>query len=239
MRKYTIPTAFTEEQIDREYTGDLSTLNAFLGAALTQEPDATGSGRGPLTIWTGYYFGKARMTKTEAMTELGVAAPNFVANLQAGDPNPFFPFIDSLNQSGNNIIRRGVLSEMTPENDDDLSWVNVGRMAMLYGVGGDVDGLEVYAQVDPLAEVPEGLPGRTYPEVDENGDPTGVDLVKTWEEWKPSTHTFHELDGNTYVALVYAEKYLKASEWVPLYLAGLPVLTRTEFLALPRPEEVV
>lgn len=239
MRKYTIPTALTQEQIDRDYTGDLSTLNAFIGASLAQEPDATGKDRGPLTIWAGYHFGKPRMTKAEAMTELGVSAPNFVANLQAGDPNPFFPFIDSLGTSGNTVKRSSDLSEMVPTNNDDLSWINIDRLVLLYGAGGDAEGIPMYAEVTTTAEVPEGLPGRTYPEVDEFGEPTGVDLVKTWEEWKPSTHTFQELDGKTYVALVYNEQYLKVSEWVPLYLAGLPVLTVNEFLAIPRPEEGV
>lgn len=123
-RIYSIPTAFTEEQISVTYSGDLSLLNTLIGAALAQEPDAIGPSRGPLTRWM-YYWGKPKATKTEAMQELGVEPPNYVANLEPGDPNPFFTFIDSLNQSGNNIQRKGELAILKTANDDDLKWLDI------------------------------------------------------------------------------------------------------------------
>lgn len=233
-RKYTIPTVFTEEHIDRTYTGDLSGLNQLIGSALAQEPVEGGA----LTIWVGSYWGNPHMTRDEAMTALNVTPETgYVANLRPGSPNPFFRFIDSLNQSGNAIKRSGDTSVLVPINEDDIPWMASGRCVMLVTVGGDAEGLPVYAEVDPAAQVPEGLPGREQPIIDEaTGEQTGTE-IKTWDQWKAPTHTFLTRSGRTFVSLVYGEKYLKATEWVPLLFGGLPVLTKTELLAIPAEEE--
>ena len=231
MRTYTIPTAFTEEQIDVTFQGDLTLLNTIIGGALAQEPDATGKDRGPLTRWM-YYWGQPKATKAEAMAILGVEAPNFVAQIQPGDPNVFFTFIDSLNQSGNNIVRQGGYATLRTVNDDDMAWFDSpGRFVMLTSIGGDVEGMPIWFQIDPTAEVPVGIPGRTY--IDENEE----EQVHTWTSWKGPNQEIAERDGNFYLAAIYQEQYLKPSVWVPLMLAGsLVVLTKDQFVSLPQPE---
>lgn len=229
VRKYTIPTAFTEELIYRNYTGDMSMLNAILGGALAQEPDATGPLRGPLTSWM-YYWGQPKATKAEAMEMLGVAPPTYAAQLQAGDPNPFFGFVDSLNQSGNNIVRGPGYSTLTPTNDDDLDWIDVGRMVMLVAAGGDAEGIPVYFVIDDVTAV---CPFAPTDLVDEEGEPIPPETWETWEIQGGGTDGYmpKQINGTWYRCSNVMSRdgnHLKASEWVPLMLAGIVTVISVE-----------
>lgn len=218
-RTYTIPTAFTEEQIGIDYQGDLTLLNTLIGGALAQEPDATGPSRGALTRWM-YYWGKPKATKAEAMEMLGVAAPDFIAQLEPGDPNPFFTFIDSLNQSGNNIARRGSFAVMQTVNDDDLNWINLNRLLLLYAAGGDVEGLQVFfvvPEMDYETEVPDGFPFGT---ITEGEDENAVTRNRKWSEWKSPNHSHQLIDGQYYIPSTSWGVHLRLAEWAPFVLAG-------------------
>lgn len=218
-RIYTIPTEFTEEQIGINYQGDMTMLNTLIGASLAQEPDATGSGRGPLTRWM-YYWGNPKATKAEAMQTLGVTSPNFVANLEPGDPNPFFTFIDSLNQSGNNVQRNGSVAVMQTVNNDDLKWIDVNRILLLNSAGGYVEGLQVFfvvPEADYETGVPEGLPFDTIAE----GEPEElVTRSRKWSEWKSPNHEHFLIEGNYYIPSTSWGVHLQSSLWCPLVLAG-------------------
>lgn len=224
MRKYTIPTAFTEERIPRSYPGDLTQLNTVIGYALLQET----VDNKPLTDWIGDYWGNPRMTPAESQTIMGVTVESPAANLTAGDPNPFFRFIDSVDKSGNMISRGPFTAVLDTVNDDDLAWVDAGRAALLVAAGGDVEGLQVFAKVVPADAVPEGIPGRTGIELNELEEEQ--EFVKTWGQWKSPNHEFQTIGEDTFISLVYAEKYLKASQWA--FISGLEVVTVTEFKEL-------
>ena len=105
-RIYTIPTAFTEEHISVDYAGSLVLLNQLIGAGIAQESATTTdrSARGPLTRWAAYYLlGTPLAFRDTVMAAMGISTPGEPANLVPGDANPFFNFIDSVGQSGNNI----------------------------------------------------------------------------------------------------------------------------------------
>jgi hypothetical protein len=159
-----------------------------------------------------------------------VAAP--ALGVAVGDPNPFWDQLLELIAAG--PLKRGSTDEALAVYGPIINtrWIDLTNVQAVVAAGGEVDGLPVFAQVDPAAEVPASLPGATYPEVDEAGEPTGVTLTHTWESWKPSTHEFHVRQEGTYVALVYREEYLKASEFVPLVAGGLTVLNMADFQAL-------
>jgi hypothetical protein len=229
-RTYTIPKAFTEEQISADFTGSIQLLNQIICGSLVQEPDAIGPNRGPLTRWVGYYFGKPRMTKTEAMTELGVEAPNYIANLEAGDPNPFFGFIDSLNQSGNDIIREGDFAYMTPNNDDDLYWINFQRLLLLIATGGDLKGYPMFFEIDdittPCPFAPDDL-------VDENDE---ILPQETWETWGTygESHKPRQVGDKWYRSnsVGFSGERMPASQWVNWYVSpplGVRIITVDEY----------
>lgn len=219
-RIYTIPSELAEAQIPADYSGDLSQLNAVLGAALVQEPNVTGSGRGPLTRWVGYEFGQPRISHGDACALMGVSAQNTVANLAPGDPNPFFLFIDSVDKSGNTLVRSGNYASLKTTNSDDLQWINPDRCVLLTAAGGDVDGLTVIFVVPENSyetNVPDGFPYGKYVD-DSSGEPTEV--LRKWSEWKSPNHEHRLVDGNYYIPSTSWGVHLKASEWVPFYITG-------------------
>lgn len=230
MRKYFIPTAFTEERISADYQGDMTLLNQIFAAALLAEPTVGG----PLTKWTGDYFGNARMAKAEALAIWNVTPEVPIANIAAGDPNPFFRFIDSVDKSGNGITRNVDVSVMQTINDDDYAWFpTLDRLYLLAAIGGDTEGFEVFLQANPDDEVPVGVPDRTY--LDENDQ----EVVKTWLQWAHPAHQTDfphaKPDGNHYVAFVLAAtaQYAPLSYWFPLVTAGtITLLTKQQYLAI-------
>lgn len=224
-RTYTIPTAFTEERIDRNYDGDLTLFNTLLGAALLHE---SGNNK-PLTEWIGDYWGNPRMTPSEAQAVLGVTVESPVANLAAGDPNPFFRFIDSIDKTGNTITRGPVVSTLIAVNEDDMRWMDgVGRLLLLFSVGGDTINFPTFIRVDDVtAELPVGIPNRTY--VNEAEET----VVKTWQYVIDNTryNLTPTMVGETAVDTISSAavsdqtddkgnpEYLRLSQWAPLILS--------------------
>jgi hypothetical protein len=223
-RVYTIDTAFTSERIYKSFTGDMTLLNALIGGSLALEQASSNT---PLTQWVGDYWGNPRMTPAQAMVILGVTNQTPVANLQPGDPNPFFRFIDDITKTGNVINRGSSVTTLQMINDDDLTWMkgDTGRAMLLCSLPqGDVDGLEVNFVIpedDYEDEIPVGFP---YSSTTEN------DIVRQlkWSEWKDATHQdAHALiSGNYYIPSNSntGGRLLRAKEWFSFALAGLSVV---------------
>lgn len=222
MITYTIPVAFTYELIEADYDGDMTLFNTLLGAGLQAEPDATGAGRGPLTRWMGYTFGKPRMLRDEAIALLP---------LTAGDPNPFFTFINSMNAEGVTIERGATYATMRTTNE---SWSSAGRMALLYSLGGDATNLEYWFVVADIDEdVPVGFTRSTITEND-------VERQATWAEWCDELHPPVQYDGLWYVASNSSGGVVvPVSEWVPFMLGGLlSPIPRSDFIAVQQANAV-
>ena len=220
-RIYTIPVDLTEAQIPAASDVVLDSLNQLYGLGLLAEPNATGPARGPLTRWVGYEFGNPRITHQEAKDLLGVTPESPAANLEAGDPNPFFAFIDSIDKSGNFLERTDTEAKLVTVNNDDLKWIDVNRCLLLYAVGGDVEGLTVFFVVPEANyqdDVPVGFPFSTITEL---VDEEEVTRQRTWEEWKSPNHTHELIEGNYYIPSTSWGVHMKASEWVPFVLGGL------------------
>lgn len=233
--KYTIPTAFTRRFIDNDFDDPvaMATLNGTLLAGLNAEPV---DNSGPLTHWVcRVMLGQRDLSRTDAITAL-TSTP-----IAPRDHDPFYQFISDMISTGNTINRGPSVSTMVVENGDDISWVDSARCALLASVGGLVEGLLIVGRIaDRTAEVPEGLPGRTYPEVDGEGEPTGVDLIHTWESWATANGCVFLVKNDVdYLPLKRNETYLTSAEWLPLHLAGsLTVLTQGEYQAIEVVEPV-
>ena len=223
-RIYTIPTAFTEEHISVDYTGDLTLLNTLIGAGIAQESATTTdrSARGPLTRWAAYYLlGTPLAFRDTVMAAMGISTPGEPANLVPGDANPFFNFIDSVGQSGNNITRQGGVATLAPINDDDLGWIDIPRMLLLFSVGDAIGrGLDVHfvvAEADYGDDVPVGFPNGT---ITEEIDEEPVTRQRTWAEWKSEAHEHYLIDGNYYIPSTSWGVHLNISDWAPFALGG-------------------
>lgn len=177
-----------------------------------------------LKLPTGLTFAKAR-----------IAVP--ALNITVGGANPFWDQVLELGIAGSIVRGRSDDALAVYGPIENTRWLDLDSVAAAVAAGGDCEGLLVFAQVTPTDPVPEGLPGRTYPEIGEDGEPTGVDLVHTWESWKSPHHQFHERVEGTYLRLIRNDVDLKASEWVPLRAAGLTVIGAGEFQELTLPEE--
>ena len=154
----------------------------------------------------------------------------------AGDPNPFWTYVLELGVAGSLVRGSDDNALATYGPIENTRWLDLNNVALMVAAGGDCEGLQVFARVTPTDPVPEGLPGRTYPEVDADGEPTGVELVHTWESWKSPDHPFHERVEGTYLTLVHQDKYLDASVWVPLRAAGLTIINVGDYQSLTLPD---
>jgi hypothetical protein len=68
------------------------------------------------------------------------------------------------------------------------------------------------ADADYTNDTPAYLPGGRVDEVDAEGEPTGVELVIPWNQWRIGdnlTHTAHE--GNNYIPLTWSGQHFAGS----------------------------
>jgi len=87
----------------------------------------------------------------------------------------------------------------------------------------DVYDYPAFLEVDLNAEVPEGFPGRSIEELDEDGNVVST-TVRTWQQWTDANNQQPKtIDGVTYVKLIDPEnsgKYMPASFWASFVPSG-------------------
>jgi hypothetical protein len=178
------------------------------------------------------------MTRNTAMGKLGVASPNYLANLRAGSPSPYFRAFDAWTQSGNVLSRSKPYTTMKTVNDDDLEWFRTSpNNLLLLAVVGDVDGLEVQfvvAEDDYEDDVPTGFPNGTITE-EVDGEP--LTRQRKWSEWKDANHSHDLIDGDYYVPSNSFGTLPKLSEWAPFAMTGsVPFALQKPAVEEPSPE---
>ena len=108
------------------------------------------------------------------------------------------------------------------EGISDTSIFTPTQAVGVYTKGYEIEGYPLWIAVpDPDAELPEGLPNRTY--LNEAGET----VVRTWQQLKESTqYDYRELDDDGESVTVISSaafgngEHLDASTWAPLVLAG-------------------
>lgn len=224
--RYYLPRGLTYNLIDPAYPpAALDGLKSALSGAISAEADwAVGQAAGPIIRWFEYSHGAVGAGKAWALEQLTALVP--------GRPSPFFEALDNAIQDGATLVRGtgGPTSLAYVEGEIDAEWQQPARMVLVVLAGGDATGVPVFFEIaDPDAEVPEGLPERTYLE-DE------VETAHSWRIWGTSgdSHVPVELGGKWYrsSAVGASGEPLAASQWVGLYFAGVPILSVDEFRAI-------
>lgn len=235
MIKFKVPTGLVDEMIDPDMTTEsLAGLNAWLAAALAQEPgsavtDSDITLRGPVTRDFAYTWGKPDMSREEAQAILPI---------KGGYPNPLFRVIDSIDkQKETDPNIKPIFS--VGETWSDMAevgpvirkiWLASGYLYCLVMSGGECIDAPIWFVV-PEANyednLPEGLPNRTkkvlitedsgevdeqgdpimVPVLDEAGEPTYNTVAKKWSEWNEVAHS-GPWGGNYYISSSAGTRYL-------------------------------
>lgn len=223
MATYKVITALVDELIDPilpkpDAPGPLQNLNIWLRQAIQLEPDtADPSERGPVTRWLGCAAGIWRITKTQALTLLPILP---------GDPNPFFPIIDSVSREGGKIIiGNGPYELSTAENVNRPMWKTPEYAVALVLTGGDAIDLPVWFEITDPTEI---CPFSTQNPI------TGE--YETWETWGTfgESHKPQLIGGKWYRSNCVGASgaIMKASEWFPAYSQGLKIISESDFRSI-------
>jgi len=142
-----------------------------------------------------------------------------------GPANPYWQLITLLDRSVP-YEHRGLFGAMYVW-DSELLEAMVTKLAcrLVVSQGGDVERWRFFFEVAPDSVVPESLPdSRHMVQTEPESEPVPGDL-KTWREWMPDSEQVYVAGGKTYIKGVGSDKqYLPASVWVPLEMAGVPVV---------------
>lgn len=196
-----LPTAYTDELIDRTYTGDMTAFNAVLAGALAAEGDGVlAADRGPLTAWLGYVFGNPRITRAQAQALLP---------LGPGDPSPFFLALDSETQQGAILTRADDPHEMASLKVSRRTYKALPRVVFACAAGGDVHDYQCFFEID---DVTAACPFAPDDLTDGQGNPIPQE---TWQTWGVSgdSHKPVEYGGKWYRENIYGGSYMDASIW--------------------------
>lgn len=217
--KYYLPKGLTYNLISPDYPAEaLANLKGVIQMGISGEPDwGVDSVAGPLIRWFEYSHGNVGAGKAWALEQAGKLGP--------GRPSPFFEALDNALQDGATLVRGSGESTSLAyvEGNIDDEWKEPSRMLLVVLAGGDVEGCNVFFELDDLSsEVPESFPERTY-----------LETVHTWETWgvHGESHKPIEINGKYYrTSCVGASgEPLKASYWVSYYMAGGKVLSLKEY----------
>lgn len=173
----------------------------------------------------------------------GLAALNQAlgTSLSVGDPNPVWYDLQDLDLGGGPLTRGENLEDLAEVIPiTNASFITVQHAQLAVVVGGEIEGMEVWFELDPLDmtdEVPATFSNRTYPNP-ENLE--GDQLVHTWETWGRN--------GNSHAPVQIGEKWYKsnadannlgqpmpASLWV---FSGLTIKTLKEYKTIIESQEI-
>lgn len=108
----------------------------------------------------------------------------------------------------------------------DFDILDLAAAKSVIAAGGSVIDYPAYTKVaDTSAQVPAGIPDRTY--TDEEGD----ELVKTWEQWSPIPPQLLA-DDDYGIPLANGSKYYDGSTWAAFEDAGLSVYDEPTYRGL-------
>lgn len=202
--KYYLPKGLTYNLISPDYpVADLAELKAAIQLGISMEQDwGVDTVAGPLTRWFEYSHGNIGGGKAWALEQ--------AAKLGPGRPSPFFEALDNALQDGATLVRGSGNSTSLAyvEGQIDAEWKEPSRILLVLLAGGNVEGCEVFFELDDLdVPVPESFPGAE----DETWETWGVageshKPVKIGDKWYRSSlygQPGDPMSADKFVSLIY------------------------------------